>query len=96
MTDLQSIQDDIMNIFYGLRTGLVDYSYDNLNCAMKTNICEVFSSVAEEVAINVELGREVTKEQLQKLHDNLISFAKEYKVKEAKALAGKVKELLEG
>jgi len=62
---------------------------------MKTNICEVFSSVAEEVAINVELGREVTKEQLQKLYDNLISFAKEYKVKEAKALAGKVKELLE-
>lgn len=94
MTNIKTLQDGIMDLFNGLRCGSIDYSYDNLNRAMKTNICEVFSSIAEDVVINIRLGRDVTKEQLQDLHDNLISFGNEYKVKEAKQLAKKVTGLL--
>lgn len=95
MKGIESLVDDIMDLFHGLMNHSISYSYDKLNCAMKTDICEVFSSVAEDVVMKVEFGGEVTLEQLQALHDNLISFAKEFEVKEARALAKKVKKLIE-
>lgn len=95
MNKLDALMDDIMNLFHGLMYGNINYSYDKLNCAMKTDICEIFSTLAEEVVMNINLGRDVSKEQLQTLHDNLIAFAKEFKVKEARLLAKKVNVLIE-
>lgn len=95
MKGLELLVDDIMDLFHGLMYHSISYRYDKLNCTMKTDICEIFSSVTEDVVMKVEFGGEVTIEHLQALHNNLISFAKEFKVKEAKALANKVKKLIE-
>lgn len=94
MNKLEVLKDDIMDLFHGLMYGSVNYSFNKLHSTMKTDICEIFSSVAEDVIMNISFGHDVSKEQLQTLHDNLIAFAKEFKVKEARLLAKKVKGLI--
>ena len=43
----------------------------------------------------VDLGCKIEKSNLQELHDNLISFGEEFKVKEVKPLVKKVKEIID-
>ena len=92
---VQELNDQIFKLFHGLQDGSVKYEYDNLCCAMKVSICEVFSNMAEDFVITVMDGREVTSNQLQTLHDNLISFGKDFAVKEAIALAEKIMPIIE-
>ena len=89
------IFNDIYMLFMDLRLGTVDYSFSKVNLAMKTNICEEFSNATEDFVFSMDCGREVTKEQLQTLYDNLISFGKEFKVKQCKTIAEKVKEAID-
>lgn len=93
--ELRELLYDTMDLFDGLMYCEIDFSFDNLHCAMKTDICELFSNAVEGVILNVNSGREVTKEHLETMHKNLISFAREFKVKEARALAKKVKKIIE-
>lgn len=92
---LRELLYDTMDLFDGLMYGQVDYSFDQLHCVMKTDICEIFSLSVEEVILNINSGREVTKEQLEKMRKNLNAFAREFKVKEARALAKNVKKIIE-
>lgn len=92
---LSDIFNDIYMLFVDLRLGTVDYSFSKVNLAMKTNICEEFSNVTEDFVFSMDCGREVTKEQLQTLYDNLISFGEEFKVKQCKTIAEKVKEAID-
>ena len=71
--------------------GDISYSYDNLNCALKTDICEVFNDIVEDTVMNIMLGKEISNEQLLSLSDNLASFGDEFNVTEAKALSEKIK-----
>ena len=95
--DLRALSEEVLAFFRGLMDGTIDYSFDNLNCALKTDICEVFDAIAGDFVINIECGNDdkVTNEQLQALHDNLIAFGEEYNVKEAATLAEKVKALID-
>ena len=93
--ELFLITEDILGLFRGLRDGTICYHYDNLNSAMKTNICEVLSEISETVVWNVDSGVEVTRERVQELHDNLIAFSDDFKVKEAKTIAARIKTLLD-
>lgn len=72
--------------------GSISYSYDKLHLAMKTNICELFSSITETVALAIDLGCKIEKSNLQEFHDNLISFGEEFKVERSKTIAAMVKE----
>ena len=92
---LTDIFNDIYMLFVDLRLETVDYSLSKVNLAMKTNICEEFSNATEDFDFSMDCGREVTKEQLQTLYDNLISFGKEFKVKQCKTIAEKVKEAID-
>ena len=93
--ELESLKGDIMDVFYDLMYGSIKYRFDKLHSAMGTSICEIFSAATEDFVLTIEFGHEVTKEQVQTLHDNLVTFAKEFKVKEAKVLAQKAKILLD-
>ena len=95
MENLENIKNDIMDLFRGLMYGSIDYSFDNMHCAMKTDIGEILDSIAGDVVMNIEMGREVNKEQLKKLSDDLISFAKEFGVEEAKDIANRINEAIQ-
>lgn len=94
MENLENIKNDIMDLFRGLMQGSIDYSFDNLHCAIKTDIGEILDDIAGEVVLNIDLGKEVTEEQLKKLSSDLISFAKEFKVKEAREIAKRINEAI--
>lgn len=92
---LPDIFNEIYGLFLDLRMGTVDFSFSKVHCAMKTNISELFSNIAEDFILSMEDGREVTKEQLQTLYDNLISFGEEFKVEKCKTIAAMVKEAID-
>ena len=46
--------------------------------------------------MDIDMGREVTEEQLKKLADDLLSFAEEFEVAEAKTLAEKISRTIQG
>lgn len=62
----------------------------------KTDIGEILDGIAGDVVMDIDMGREVTEEQLKKLSADLLSFAKEFKVKEAKLLAQKISRTIQG
>ena len=95
--DLKALSEEVLAFFHGLMDGTIDYSFDKLNCAMKTDICEIINAIAGDFVINIESGNgdKVKNEQLQALHDNLIAFGEEFNVKEAAPLAEKVKALID-
>lgn len=93
--ELFFITEDILALFRGLRDGTVRYNCDNLHSAMKTDVCEVLSEISEAVVWNADAGAEVTKEQVQDLHDNLLAFSEEFGVKQAKQIAARIKTLLD-
>lgn len=96
---MESKLPDIFNDIYGLSLdfahGKVNYSFNKLHCAMKTNVYSLFCAITEDFISSLECSREVTKEQLQTLYDNLISFGKEFKVKQCKTIAEKVKDAID-
>ena len=92
---MESLKEEIMELFRGLMNGTIDYSFDNMHSAMKTDICEIFNDIAEDFVMNIMLGQEITKEQLQTLHDNLVTFGEEFEVKEATSLAKNVEAMIE-
>ena len=83
-----------MDLFHGLMQGSVAYRADNLHCTMQANICEAFNDAAEDFVMSVMSGNEITTDQLQMLHDNLLSFGEEFEVKEATILGNKVKDII--
>jgi len=91
--ELMSLKDDIMELFHGLQCGEIEYQFDNLHSAMKTNICEVFSDIAEGLVWRVIKDEEVSKEMLLTFHNDLLSFGEEFGVEEVKPLAEKAKKL---
>lgn len=93
-SEVQALNEEIMNLFRGLMQGSVGYKVDNLHCAMKVSVCEVFNDVAEDFVMSVMSGKEITTDQLQMLHDNLLSFGEEFEVKEATILGNKVKDII--
>lgn len=95
MNTLESLKDETMKLFRGLMDGTVRFSYDSMNCAMKTDICEAFNDIAEEFVMSVLEGEDVTAEKLQAFYDGLVAFGDDFKVKEAKALAKKVKTVID-
>ena len=93
---LQELVNDILSVFHSLQYGSIDFSFDKLHCAMKSNICEDFDSVASSVVLKVEFGgEEVTDDDLQKLIEGLTAFKKEYKVKEVATIIKKAKAIID-
>ena len=92
---MEDIKNDIMDLFRGLMQGSIDYSFSNLHCAMKTDIGEILDGIAGDVVMDIDMGREVSEEQLKKLSADLLSFAKEFKVKEAKDIANRINEAIQ-
>ena len=97
---MESKLPNIFNDIYGLSLdfahGKVNYSFNKLHSAMITNVYSLFCAITEDFISSLECGREVTKEQLQTLYDNLISFGEEFKVERCKAIAAMVKEEIDG
>lgn len=96
MSNTEIIKNDIMDLFRGLMQGSIDYSFSNLHCAMKTDIGEILDGIAGDVVMDIDMGREVTNEQPKKLSANLLSFAEEFEVEEAKTLAEKISRTIQG
>lgn len=93
---MEDIKNGIMDLFRGLMQGSIDYSFSNLHCAMKTDIGEILDSIAGDVVMDMDMGREITEEQLKKLSADLLSFAEEFEVEEAKLLAEKISRTIQG
>lgn len=96
MSNTEIIKNDIMDLFRGLMQGSIGYSFSNLHCAMKTDIGEILDGIAGDVVMDIDMGKEVTNEQLKKLADDLLSFAEEFEVEEAKTLAEKIRRTIQG
>lgn len=89
---LPDIFNDIFALSLDFAHGNVDYSFNKLHSAMKTNVYGLFCEITEDFIDSMICGRKVSKEQLQTLYDNLISFGEEFKVERSKAIAAMVKE----
>jgi hypothetical protein len=96
MSNTEIIKNDIMDLFRGLMQGSIGYSFSSLHCAMKTDIGEILDGIAGDVVMDIDMGKEVTNEQLKKLADDLLSFAEEFEVEEAKTLAEKIRRTIQG
>lgn len=93
---MEDIKNGIMNLFRGLMQGSIDYSFSSLHCAIKTDIGEILDGIAGDVVMDIDMGREITEEQLKKLSADLLSFAEEFEVEEAKLLAEKISRTIQG
>jgi hypothetical protein len=79
---MNKIADSLLKVFRGMRTGDIDYSVDNLQSALKSDLFEEFEYIAGDFVMNVESGITPTHEELRKLHADLQDFRDTYNVKE--------------
>ena len=91
---LTKLLDEILTIFRGFMDGDIEYNCDNLHCAMKTDICEIFDEIVGDFAIKVDSCKEITNEELAKMHERLIEFSEDFGVKEIQTLIERIKLLI--
>ena len=64
-----------------MQDGSVEYTIDNLGACMKVDIFEHFDSVVGDFAYKVDLGKDVSIEELRTMREDLVTFRDAYNVK---------------
>ena len=87
----KEIQNELLDIFRGMMSGNISYSFDTLDTVMSSDIGEVFDSAVGFFVMKVESDENITSEDMDVLLQNLETFAEEYDVEEALCLAQRIK-----